>query len=297
MSIKLPKIFLDSGNPEETKKAKGILGFLDGQTTNPSLVAKHPEVAQFLAQGKKLTEKELLDFYKQIIQEIAKEIAGPISAEVYADWNTSAETMLKQAEEMFSWGKNISVKFPTIPEGLRAANEFVKKGGRVNMTLVFNQLQAAAVYAATIPTVQPAFLSPFIGRWDDRGFLGLDTVKNIIKMYRKFDKQRNVKKSHVEVLAASIRNLDHFYASIFLGADILTIPLKVMYEWIQEEKWIPNNTYTIESHGLKPILYEDIGFKPDYSSYKIEKIDGDLLDEGLKKFVADWQNLLKQKDK
>lgn len=297
MSIKLPKIFLDSGNPEETKKAKGILGFLDGQTTNPSLVAKHPEVAQFLAQGKKLTEKELLDFYKQIIQEIAKEIAGPISAEVYADWNTSAETMLKQAEEMFSWGKNISVKFPTIPEGLRAANEFVKKGGRVNMTLVFNQLQAAAVYAATIPTAQPAFLSPFIGRWDDRGFLGLDAVKNIIKMYRKFDKQRNVKKSHVEVLAASIRNLDHFYASIFLGADILTIPLKVMYEWIQEEKWIPNNTYTIESHGLKPILYEDVGFKQDYSSYKIEKIDGDLLDEGLKKFVVDWQNLLKQKDK
>ncbi len=297
MSIKLPKIFLDSGNPEETKKAKGILGFIDGQTTNPSLVAKHPEVARFLEQGKKLTEQELLNFYKQIIQEIGKEIAGPISAEIYADWNTSSEEMLKQADEMFTWGKNIYIKFPTIPEGLQAAHAFVAKGGRVNMTLVFNQVQAAAVYAATTATAQPAFLSPFIGRWDDRGFLGLDAVKNIIKMYRKFDKQRNVKKSHVEVLAASIRNLDHFYASIFLGADILTIPLKVMYEWMQDEKWVPNNTYTIEAHGLKPILYEDISFKNDFSAYEIQKIDGNLLDEGLKKFVSDWQNLLKQKEK
>src|SRR3989338_8815064 len=107
MSIKLPKIYLDSGNPEETKRAKGILGFIDGQTTNPSLVAKNPEVVTFLSQGKKLTEKELYDFYKQIVTEIQKELSGPLSVEVYADWDTKAAAMLTQAEEMSTWGKNI----------------------------------------------------------------------------------------------------------------------------------------------------------------------------------------------
>lgn len=67
MSIKLPKIHLDSGDPEETKKAKGLIGFLDGQTTNPSLVAKNPEIQQYLASGKKLTEEDLLDRYKEVV--------------------------------------------------------------------------------------------------------------------------------------------------------------------------------------------------------------------------------------
>src|SRR3989344_1507695 len=183
MSIKLPKIFLDSGNPQDTKKAKGLLGFLDGQTTNPSLVAKNPEVQKFIESGKKLSSKELLKFYRDIIGEMEKQIAGAISVEVYADWETKAAEMLKQAENMSSWGRNIYIKFPTIPEGVRAAAEFVKKGGRVNMTLVFDQNQAGAVYAATLPSKQPAFVSPFIGRWDDRGYYGLDLVKNIVKMY------------------------------------------------------------------------------------------------------------------
>jgi transaldolase len=90
MSIKLPKIHLDSGDPEETKKAKGLIGFLDGQTTNPSLVAKNPEIQQYLASGKKLTEEDLLDRYKEVVHEIEKEVAGPISVEVNAVWDTPA---------------------------------------------------------------------------------------------------------------------------------------------------------------------------------------------------------------
>lgn len=292
MSIQLPKIFLDSGDPEETKKAKGLISHIDGQTTNPSLVAKNPEVQKVLSQGKKLSEKDLMSLYKQSIQEIEKEISGPISVEVFADWKTPATSMLKQAEDMFNWGRNIYIKFPTIPEGVKAAHEFVKKGGRVNMTLVFDQKQAAAVYAATLPASQPSFISPFIGRWDDRGYRGLDLVKNILKMYKKFDKKLNHKKSHVEVLAASIRTTDHLYASIFMGADIVTIPMKVIEKWLTEEKWIPDSNYRIESTGLKSLIYEDLQLSQNFEDFKIEQDENSLLNEGLTKFIADWNNLI-----
>lgn len=295
MSIKLPKIFLDSGNPEETKKAKGLLGHLDGQTTNPSLVAKHPEVQKILSQGKKLSEQDLLKFYRQIIGEIEKEIAGSISVEVYADWDTTASQMLKQAENMFSWGKHIHIKFPSTSEGVKAAHEFVKNKGRVNMTLVFEQVQAAASYAATLGNSETHFVSPFIGRWDDRGFDGLDVTKNIIRMYKQFNKKLNVRKSHILVLAASIRNLEHLYSSIFMGADILTVPFKIIQEWISHEKWMPDEHYRAPKNGLKSIIYEDIPFRKNFEEYKIERVEGDLLDEGLKKFVSDWNNLLKSK--
>lgn len=292
MSIKLPKVFLDSGDPEETKQARGILGSLDGQTTNPTLVTKNPEIKKYLDTGKKLTEKELLSEYQKIVREIDKIIGGPLSVEVYSDWTTTAEQMLKQADEMFTWGKNIYMKFPSTPEGVKAANEFVKKNGRVNMTLVFDQQQAAAVYSATIGTNQPAFVSPFIGRWDDRGYNGLDLVRNIIKMYRKYDNQRHEKKEHVLVLAASIRTLDHFYASIFMGADIMTVPLSLIHEWIQAERWMPDEHYRAPQSGLKSLLYQEIPFQPDFTKYIISKEEGSLLDEGLKKFVKDWKSLV-----
>lgn len=292
MSIKLPKIFLDSGDPEETKKAKSLLGFLDGQTTNPSLVAKNPEVQAYLAKGKKLKEDELLNLYRQMIEQISRDIAGPISVETYADWDTTADQMLEQAKEMNKWGRNIYIKFPTIPAGIQAANEFVKGGGKVNMTLVFDQTQAAAVYSATLPTFQPAFVSPFIGRWDDRGFRGLDLVKNIVKMYKDFDNKRNEHRQHVEVLAASIRSLDHFYASIFLGADIVTIPMSIIREWIDQERWVPDEKYRIDTQGLHAIIYQELAYHDDYTQYEIKKEEGSLLDEGLAKFVNDWNSLL-----
>src|SRR3990167_9992015 len=115
MSLKLPKIFLDSGNPKDTKRAKSLLGFLDGQTTNPSLVLKHPEAQKYLADGKKFTSDELLNFYQQIIIELDAQLAGPISVETYADWETSSDEMLEQAREMKKWGNNIYIKFPSIP--------------------------------------------------------------------------------------------------------------------------------------------------------------------------------------
>jgi len=295
MSIRLPKIFLDSGDPEETKKAKGILGFLDGQTTNPTLVAKHPEAQKHLAAGKKFTEKELLGFYKEVVKEIEKEISGPISVEVFANWDTKAETMLAQARDMFTWGKHIQIKFPTLPEGVKAANQFVKEGGRVNMTLVFTEEQAAAVYVATKDESNHAshFVSPFLGRWYDRGFSGLDLVKNVIRMYKKFNKQTNEKKqkNHIQVLASSIRDLDQFYGSIALGSDLLTVPIKVLYAWVEEGKTLPDQNFHAPHTG-KPIVFKDLPLKPNFADYDIARVEGDLLDEGVKRFVKDWQSLL-----
>ncbi len=299
MSIKLPKIFLDSGDPAETRKAKSLLGHLEGQTTNPSLVAKHPEVQKLLAAGKKLNEKDLLGMYEQIVKEIEKQIAGSISAEVYATWDTTASEMLVQAEKMYGWGKHMHIKFPTIPEGLKAAHEFSKKGGRVNMTLVFDQVQAAATYVATLPTDAAShkhqhFVSPFIGRWDDRGYNGLDLVKNIIRMYKTFDKQfhHTRHQSQVQLLAASIRSLPHLYACIFMEADIVTIPLKLIQAWIEDLRWMPDEHYRIENNGLKSIVYQPLPLHKQYEAYSIEKVEGSLLDEGLKKFASDWNNLL-----
>jgi len=292
MSIKLPRIFLDSGNPQETAKTKSLLGFLDGQTTNPSLVVKNPEVQKFLADGKKLSQNELLDVYKKIIGEIDTQIAGPISVETYADWDTKAKDMLAQAHDMKTWGKNIYVKFPTIPEGLKAANEFVKSGGSVNMTLVFDQQQAAAVYAATLPTFKPAFISPFVGRWDDRGFKGIDLIKNIVKMFKDFNKKRSENKSHIEILSASIRHLQHFYGSIVNGADILTVPFKIIDEWVQEERFMPDESYRPETQGLRSIVYKELPYHDDYMMYPFEREKGSLLDEGLVKFAKDWNSLI-----
>ncbi|MBP7967319.1 transaldolase [Candidatus Woesebacteria bacterium] len=287
-----PLVFLDSGNPEETRKAKKLLGTLDGQTTNPSLVVKNPDVASYVANGKKLTEIELLKIYKDIILELAKELPdGHISVEVNAHWESTAADLLAQAMKMAIWAPQVNIKFPTTNAGVEAAHEFVKTGGRVNMTLVFDQIQAAAVYAATRDAEQQCFISPFMGRWDDRGFNGADLINNIVQMYEEYDLSRQVD-PHVLVLAASIRNMDHLYASIYYGADILTIPLKTIEAWVTDGKKIPDKDYLPAETELAPIPYREIEIGADYKAFDIKRIDGTLLDEGLKKFAADWESLL-----
>src|SRR5208337_2698352 len=120
-----------------------------------------------------------------------------------ADSATKAEAMLEQGREMFGWIPNGHIKFPTSAEGLKAASLALKEGLRVNMTLCFSQAQAAAVYAATRGARKgDVFVSPFIGRLDDRGENGMDLIAHIIRMYGKGD-------GHVEVLTASVRKIDH----------------------------------------------------------------------------------------
>jgi transaldolase len=292
MHTKLPQFFLDSGNPEDTRKIKSLMGFLDGQTTNPSLIAKNPEVVSYVSKGKKLTESELFGIYKNIIKEIQSIISGPISAEIYADLNTTQEKILEQAFEMKNWGNNIYVKFPAIPTGIMAAHEFVKQKGKANVTLVFDQQQAAAIYFATLPAFYPTYISPFIGRLDDRGYKGVDLIKNIKKMYDGFNLKHNKVESHVKILSASVRNLDHFNSTILLGTDAITAPVTVYEAWVSQGKTVLNPENAPKYDTLRDIAYDNISPDPDFTSYKIDLSKETLLYEGLDKFVKDWQNLL-----
>ena len=269
MSIKRPRIFLDSGDPAETHKAKSLLGFLDGQTTNPSLIAKSAGGGPATA-GKKFSQEEILDFYKGVVQQVSELIPqGSVSVEVYAD----AET---KADEFYQWIPNAHIKFPTTAEGLKAAEAAVKEGMRVNMTLCFSQNQAAAVYAATRgATKGQVYVSPFVGRLDDRGENGMDLIANIIKMYDSGD-------GHVEVLTASVRNTAHVLKTLELESYIMTAPLKVLKEWKAEAQ-------SQAAADLKPIPYEEIDLNKNWQDYDLHH---DLTDTGIKRFAEDWNALI-----
>ena len=279
------RIFLDGGNQEETERIIKLLGFLDGQTTNPTLISKNPEARKRLEKGRKFNEKEILDFYREVVRTISGLIPqGSVSVEVYADALTSADTMLQQGKEMFSWIPNAHVKFPTSREGLKAAERAVSELLRVNMTLCFSQEQAAAVYAATQGAKKgQVFVSPFIGRLDDRGENGMDVINSILRMYRKGD-------GHVEVLTASVRNIDHFLYALKLGSDIITAPYEVLKTWGAKGMPIPGDTYNYDVKSLRPIPYREIELGKKWEDYDIRH---ELTDKGMERFSADWNTLIK----
>src|SRR5215471_16903448 len=193
-------ILLDGGDPDESRRVNQLLGFLDGQTTNPSLIAKNAGIQRLITAGG-LSSQQQKDEYKKIVQAISPLVGSAgVSIEVFADMNTSADEMLEQGEEMYSWIGNAYIKYPCTHQGLIAAELSVRKQMRINMTLCFSQEQAAAVYVATKGASNPVFVSPFIGRLDDHGEAGMDLVRNIKTMFRDSD-------GHVLVLAASIRSV------------------------------------------------------------------------------------------
>lgn len=278
------KIFLDSGDPEETKQVLTILGFLDGQTTNPSLIAKSPKAQERIAQGEKFTKEEVNEFYKKVVQEVSNLIPdGSVSIEVFADANTSAEEMLIQARQMNTWIPNAHIKYPTTAGGLGAAEKSIAEGMRVNMTLVFSEEQAASVYAATKGAPEGhVFLSPFIGRLDDTGINGMDFIKNVVELYKNGD-------GHVEVLAASIRSLDHLLASFAYGAEIVTVPYKVLKDWVDAGTPVPDANFVYGAKNLTPIDKQDVSLGKNWNEYDISH---ELTDKGIKKFVTDWNDLI-----
>jgi transaldolase len=279
----MTKIFLDSGDPKETRDAINALGFLDGQTTNPSLVVKNPQAQARLLSGNKFSAAEVLNLYEGIVKEISGLIPkGSVSIEVYADKDTMAEEMLDQAKEFWKWIPNAHIKYPTTTEGLKAAEISIQEGMRVNMTLVFTQEQAAAVYAATKGAKKgDVFLSPFVGRLDDIGQDGMDLIKNILKMYEQGD-------GHVEVLSASIRNEKHFIKSIELGSHIITAPLSAIKKW--KDGGMPMHLKTSETRTLNAIEYKEISLENPWQDYNIQH---DLTDKGLEKFASDWNSIIK----
>src|SRR5712692_3691073 len=284
------KILVDGGDPNETLRIKGLIGFVDGQTTNPSLIAKNPEVQRLVASGHRLSSQEENDEYKKIVQSISPLVGDAgVSIEVFADLGTRAEEMLAQGQEMFSWIPNAYIKYPCTHEGLQAAQMSVQKSIRVNITLCFSQEQAAAVYAATKGSKEPVYVSPFIGRPDDHGEDGMDLVRNIKKMYKNSD-------GHVHVLGASIRNVNHLLCSFALSAELATVPTKLLEEWAATGFPMPDQNFSykgVDASGklLKTIPYKELDLNLSWQSFDIAH---ELTTKGIQKFVADYQSTLRR---
>lgn len=192
------KFFIDTANLDEIREAKE-LGLIDGVTTNPSLVSK---------EGCKDREG-----FKKLIYEICEVVQGPVSAEVVS---TDVDGMVKEAKELAEIHQHVVVKIPMITEGLKATRQLAEAGIKINVTLVFSPLQAllAAKAGAT-------YVSPFVGRLDDISHTGMELVGQILEIYQNYIFE-------TEVLVASIRNPLHVLEAAQMGADVATIPFKVI---------------------------------------------------------------------
>lgn len=277
-------VFLDGGDPEETQLIKNELGFLDGQTTNPSLVAKNPKILELKESGQ-LTDVTIWDEYKKIALAIHSVLPeGFISVEVFADEATTYDEMLAKAHELAQWFPGVFVKLPITTVGLKVAHTLVGEGICVNLTLCFSQEQAAAVHSATQGARRgQVFVSPFIGRLDDIGKNGIDLLKNITRMYESWN-------SHVMVLGASIRNQDHLAACLRIPVDIITVPGSALRDWKTATLHENPAQYQAPVSHLEPIPFHDIQ-EQDWQLYDLAH---ELTKKGLEKFAADWTNLFKK---
>jgi transaldolase len=276
------KILVDGGDPQETRKIKEVLGFVDGQTTNPSLIAKNPHIRELILSGHKLSNRDEVDEYKKIVQTISPVVGNAgVSIEVFSDQSTTAQEMFDQGQEMFSWISNAYIKYPCTVEGLRAAQMSVRQGTRVNVTLCFSQQQAAAVYAATKGSKEPVYVSPFVGRLDDIGLNGMDVVKNIKRMFSKGD-------GHVLVLAASIRSLEHLLYCFALQTELATVPAKILELWASDNFPMPDEQFQYKGSG-KPIPYEELDLEQPWQAFDIQH---ELTRKGIEKFAADYRATL-----
>lgn len=278
------KIFIDGGDPNETLEAKSLLGYIDGQTTNPTLIAKNPLAMERIAKGDKFDKEELISFYKKVVVAIASIVDWSVSIEPYVDKNSSVEQILTQAREMYSWAPAKAwIKFPATFQGLEAAYMAIKEGIRVNMTLVFSQEQAASIYVATRHTKEPVFVSPFVGRLDDQGEDGMQLVANILRMYQAGD-------GHVLTLTASVRSIKHLLYALKLGSPVITVPFKVFKQWGEMGFPEPSSEFVYDNDGFKPIPYREITLEKNWREYDFSH---PLTDIGIGKFCEDWNKLVR----
>ena len=278
------KILIDGGDPQQTTRIRQLIGFVDGQTTNPSLIAKNPEIMHLVESGHRLTEREEAGEYRKIVQAISPLVGDAgVSIEVFADLNTTADEMLNQGREMNSWVPNAYIKYPCIAEGLKAAQRSVAEGLRVNMTLCFSQQQAAAVYAATKGSRAPVYVSPFVGRLDDIGQNGVDVVRNIKRMFDHSD-------HHVLVLAASIRNLQHLLYAFHVRSELVTVPARILEQWAKEGMPLPGDDFAYRPVGAE-IPYEELNLEQPWEQFNIEH---ELTRKGIQKFVSDYKSTLRK---
>lgn len=210
------KFFIDTANLEQIKKGVDM-GMVDGVTTNPSLIAKEDKP------------------FEQILKEIVEVVDGPISAEVVS---LEADGMVEEAKVLAAMSDNIVIKIPMIMEGIKAVKQLTALGIKTNVTLVFSAAQALLAAKAGA-----SYVSPFVGRLDDIGTPGMELIAEIMSILRNYGFQ-------TEVIVASVRSPQHVMESAAIGADIATIPLKV-----------------IEQLAKHP-----------------------LTDIGIEQFLADWEN-------
>jgi transaldolase len=189
------KFFVDTAEISEIRELAAT-GLLDGVTTNPSLIAKS---------GRRITE---------VIAEICEVVSGPVSAEVAA---TEYKQMLAEAAVLRRIAKNVTIKVPLTPDGLRACHTLTQDGAMVNVTLCFSAAQALLAAKAGA-----SFISPFVGRLDDIGQNGMDLIADIVQIYANYPAIKT------EVLVASIRNPIHLIEAAKIGADVATIPPSVI---------------------------------------------------------------------
>jgi len=190
------KLFIDTGNIKDIEKLCD-LGIIDGVTTNPSLVAK--------------TGRD----FEVVLREVCAIVDGPVSAEVVS---TDAPGMVEEGERLARIHKNIVVKCPMIPEGLKATRILTDRGIRVNMTLVFSTAQAMLAAKAGA-----SFLSPFVGRLDDIGHDGMELIADILEMLGHYSYK-------AEVLVASVRSPVHVIKGARMGAHVATCPFSVLQQ-------------------------------------------------------------------
>ncbi len=193
------KFFIDTGDVGEVREAASM-GLVDGVTTNPSLIAKS---------GRK---------YKDVVVEICELVNGPISAEVL---DVAYDGMMAEAREWHKLHKNVVVKLPLTPDGLKAVRTCSQENIRTNVTLCFSPNQALLAAKAGA-----GFISPFIGRLDDISETGMELIAKIVTIYKNY-------KYPTEVLVASVRSPTHVADAALLGADVCTIPFSVMLQLVK----------------------------------------------------------------
>jgi transaldolase len=188
------KFFIDTADIAEIRSLANS-GLLDGVTTNPTLIAKS---------GRK---------FQEVIAEICDVVAGPVSAEVAG---TEYDQIMAEARILRKIAKNVTIKVPLTPDGLRACRHLRDDGTMVNVTLCFSSAQALLAAKANA-----SFISPFIGRLDDTGWNGLDLIADIVQIYNNYDFK-------TEVLVASVRHPVHVVEAAKLGAHVATLPPAVL---------------------------------------------------------------------
>ncbi|MGB6288899.1 MAG: fructose-6-phosphate aldolase [Desulfobulbales bacterium] len=188
------KFFIDTANIDEIKKAHA-LGMVDGVTTNPSLIAKENRP------------------FKELLREICELVDGPVNGEVVS---LDAEGMVEEGRKLAAFHPNIVVKIPMTTEGLKAVKILNSENIRTNVTLIFSSMQALMAAKAGA-----SYVSPFVGRLDDISQVGMELVSDMMNIYANYGYE-------TEVIVASIRNPIHVVEAALIGADIATIPFKVI---------------------------------------------------------------------